>query len=623
MSRAQALALLVVLILAGLALRLYRLDAFSFRGDEAFTVLNWVSRPLLKTLNSEIALKDPQPPLAFALFRGWALLFGTGEIAMRLLPALGSLIGIAGMYALGHRVGGRGSGLAAAAMLAIHPFVIWHAQDAKAYVIWVAASSCAAWLALRALKRNRLADWLLYLAAAFTAAWLYYLELFLLACLNIHALVAYRKQTRTLRHWMLAQLALALMLAPWYLQERLLFGSGYGGTAGPLEPLRLVTWLLPALQFGRSLPGPLMERSAMLVAFVLLAGLWFMARRDRRMALFAGLCAFLPPLLLGLAALRLNVFTPRYVLASVPACILLFVELGGALWRRGLPTRILALAVAGAWLGLMLLSLNNAWFNPEFAKSPDWRGLARYLAEETAGKDLVVLGAADEAFTLYHAEQTDFLRLPASAAHEADEILAALRSASGNYDSIWLVADAPAAWPNRRVAADWLEENLQLIRETRIDTLPVRQYRSREVQADEVADAPLAVFPGVAALMGVRQGRTPEALVVELVWRAPGPSDLQLKAFVHLYDERGPAGGSPLLSQDDRFIQDFREDASGRTPGDLMRGVHALPLVGVPPGDHVLHVGLYDPVSGRRVPDANGADSAVAGQVSVTAPRAN
>ena len=93
--------LLLVLILLGLALRLYRIDAVSFRGDEAFTVLNWVSKPIAETLQSEIPLRDPQPPLAFALFRGWALLFGTSEFSKRVLPALFSLIGIPALYALG------------------------------------------------------------------------------------------------------------------------------------------------------------------------------------------------------------------------------------------------------------------------------------------------------------------------------------------------------------------------------------------------------------------------------------------------------------------------------------------------------------------------------------------
>ena len=620
MARAQTLALLVVLLLAGFALRLFQLDSFSFRGDEALTVLTWVSRPLAETLQSEIPVRDPQPPLAFALFRGWATLFGTSELLMRLLPVLSSLAGIAGLYALGRRIGGRRTGLLAAALLAIHPFLIWHAQDARPYAIWVTASTISAWLALCALQRDRRRDWLLYVVAAAVAAYLYYLELFFLLALNLYALVNLRDRGRLLRRWLTAQLLLAAILAPWYLQERLLLGSGYGGTAGATESLQLVTWLLPALQFGRNLPPDITARSALLVICALVAGLWFMLRRNNRYTLWVGLSAFLPPLLLGLVATRLNVFAPRYVLASAPACLLLLASLGAALWRRALWTRFLAAGVFSAWIALMLLGLNNAWFNPEFAKSPDWRGLAQYLRQETTPRDMVIQTAADEAFTLYYADRTASLRLPANPVQEEVDILEALRSAQLTHDSLWLVASPPAGWPNRHVTMDWLEANMQLLRTTQIGTLPVRQYRSWKVRAEELAAEDLASFAQVAGIAGVQTGRTPTDLVVQLVWRAVGQSNTSLKAFVHLYDARGPANGSPLWSQDDQFIQDGRADTRLWESGSLLRDVYHLALAGIPPGHYGLYAGLYDPESGERLKTDRGLDSVLVAQVTLQGP---
>ena len=617
MTRAQALALLVALVLAGLALRLFRLDAFSFRGDEAFTVLNWVSQPLQETLQSEIPLKDPQPPLAYALFRGWALLFGTGEFTLRLLPVLASLVGIAAMYALAHHVGGRSSGLLAAALWTLQPALIWHAQDARPYAIWVTLSTCAAWLALRALRRGSRLDWALYVLAATLAANLYYLELFLLVALNLYVILSYRRYGAVLRRWLAAQLLIGLLLAPWYLQERLLLGSGYGGTAGGLELLRLFTWLLPSLQFGRSLPDALLERSALLVGCALLAGLLLMARRQRQLALFAGLGAFLPSLLLGLASLRFDVFAPRYVLASIPASILLFVELGRGLWRRAWVARVLAVAIHVAWLALMLLSLGNAWFTPAFAKAPDWRGLTGYLRQQTSTSDLVVQAAADEAFTLYHNDATDFLRLPANPLQAIAEIQGALESAATNYDSIWLVASPPPGWPNRLVAMDWLTGQMQLILETQIGALPVRQYRSWEVQERELATAPLAAFGDIVSLAGINQARTPDSLVIELIWRVRGPAAASLKGFVHLYGAPRPDSGSPLWTQDDQFIQDGRVDSREWERGTLLRDVYTLALDGVPPGNYELRVGLYDPESGARVLLPEGTDTIHAGAVAL------
>ena len=74
-SRNTSLALLVIIILIGFALRLYRLDAVAFRGDEAFSAQYWAGERLAVTFSS-IATIEPHPPLTYLLFRLWGLLVG-------------------------------------------------------------------------------------------------------------------------------------------------------------------------------------------------------------------------------------------------------------------------------------------------------------------------------------------------------------------------------------------------------------------------------------------------------------------------------------------------------------------------------------------------------------------
>jgi len=230
---------------------------------------------------------------------------------------------------------------------------------------------------------------------------------------------------------------------------------------------------------------------------------------------------------------------------------------------------------------------------------------------------VVIQTAADEAFTLYHADRTEFLRLPANPGQDESEILEALRAAEVTYDSLWLVASPPPDWPNRNVGMDWLETNMQLMRETRIGVLPVRQYRPWKVHGRELAEENLASFSQIAELAGATTGRTPGDLTVELVWRVTGHSIASLKGFAHLYDTRGPEGGSPLWSQDDQFIQDGRVDSRFWEKGSLLRDVYQLPLHQVPQGDYVLHIGLYDPESGERIATNSGQDSVRVARIAV------
>ncbi|MEO8394852.1 MAG: glycosyltransferase family 39 protein, partial [Chloroflexota bacterium] len=227
LTQKSVLGSVVALTLLGFALRFFHLNTVSLRGDEAFTVLHWMREPLAQTL-ANIATVDPQAPLSYALFRGWALVMGTSEYVARILTALLSVIAVPIMYVLGHRLNGRRLGLMAAFLWAINPNQIWHAQDARNYAIWAVLSVLAVWLALRALEKRRRIDWILYIVAGALAAYVYYLELFIIIVLSLYVLLVYWRNRRLVLHWIGAEVVIGLLLAPWYLQSRLLIGSGYG-----------------------------------------------------------------------------------------------------------------------------------------------------------------------------------------------------------------------------------------------------------------------------------------------------------------------------------------------------------------------------------------------------------
>ena len=605
MSRQQSLAIIIGIILIGCALRLYRIDTVSFRGDEAFTVLNWTRHPLLETLQSEIPIKDPQPPLAFALFRGWALIFGTSEFSMRLLPALLNLVGIPAIYALGTRLDERRTGLLAALLWTLHPFVVWHAQDARNYAIWASFSIVALWLALRALEKQRRFDWLLYIIMAATTAYIYYLEIFTLVALNLYVVIIYRQDRRTMRRWLLAQLAIAAILAPWFLQERLLVSSGYGGTAAPLDLSLIFTWILPSLNFGRTIPIELMAQLWPVILGLLLLGLLWQAQNSRRYALLLGLIGTVPVILLSIVSLKLNVFTPRYILSAIPAYTILIAGLIIASQRYLQQTTLkhaLPTALLGGWLLLIGYSLSNYYFMPPH-KAPDWRGLTAYLHEYVEKNDLVIQAAADEAFTLYYDNFSDSERLPANPSQAETEIIGILKNAQENYRSIWLVAQTPSDWPNRETGSDWLAENMQEVRHTRAGTLNIQQYMPWQVRENQ--RMPQATFGEIAGISDIQISRTPDlndALIVWVNWQALGTTDSPLKAFIHLAGTVNPETGTTLWSQDDHFPQHRRIDTTSWSENETYRDIFYLPLEGVPPGDYELRIGLYDPDKGERVP---------------------
>jgi hypothetical protein len=597
----QRLFILVGLILIGFALRLYRINVPSLRGDEAFTVVHWMRTPLAES-TAAIATIDPQPPLAYALFRVWWLVLGDNEYLARYLPALLNLIGIAALYALGKRLSGARVGLVAALLWTVHPFQIWHAQDARNYAIWSAASVTGVWLALRAISKRRPVDWMLYIAVACLAAYIYYLELFVIFTLMLYVAIIGWRNGRLLRDWIIALVMIGLVLAPWYVQPRLLSGGGYGGTTGGFQAERLLTEFLPALNFGlRTMPFEWLTRLWLALLPVLMIGgvMWW--RRDWRRALLPTLLAIVPALLLGIVSTRINVFAPRYVLGSAPAFALIVAYLVIAL-MRSVWGKVIALLLLVFWLGVSFINLANHCLVHDYAKSPDWRAFTQYIEQQAKPTDIIVQRAADEALNFYYDEYNipfDRKQLPANPTQSEAEITGLLEADSRTHSSIWLVAQTFPDWPSAGIVEGWIAAHMQTVRRTNVNGIPVEQYKLWEVSPDELDEEPLATFEDVVELRSANilaADTTGDHLTIWLYWQPLQQTDTPLKIFVHLLNP-----GSPPQSQADQFPQSGRIATDSWHVREVYRDVYEIPLENVPAGDYDLVVGFYDPATGERL----------------------
>ncbi len=292
---------LAALLLVGFALRVERLGHFDYRGDEAFTVQYWMLPPLTQAVQRYITL-DPQPLLAYATYNTWGGLAGFTEFAVRMLPALVGTLGIAVAYHFGQQATGRRSvGLVVALIWAVHPFLVWHSQDARNYALWSTASLTSLWLALRALERDTVFAWVAFVAMSIVTGYLYYLELFVLFALSLYVLVAYGWRWRVYFKWLGAMLTVGAALAPWYLQPQLRSG-GYGGTTTGFVPERLFIEFPNTLMFGNTLPAHLGNWLWILVYAVLALGLWTAFRYERRLFWLTLFVGFVPPVLLSIVA---------------------------------------------------------------------------------------------------------------------------------------------------------------------------------------------------------------------------------------------------------------------------------------------------------------------------------
>jgi 4-amino-4-deoxy-L-arabinose transferase-like glycosyltransferase len=589
--RARLIALVILIGLAAL-LRIGGLGRSPLRGDEAFTIRYWAAPPAA-ILDPAVGLAriEPHPLGAFFTFWAWKALAGETEFAMRLLPALVNLLGVPAMYALGRRLfRDPGIGLAGALLWAISPFLIWHSQDARNYAMWASLSALSLWLLLRAtVSRARPADHALYVLACAAAMYVFFLHAFIMIAHGLFVLLCRRER---LRAWLGLMLILSVLLIPWGWQAVALAGSGYQGAIIGADAWAL--WrFYPALAFGETLPQPATETGTLALAGGLLAAylvtLVLMSIRHRDTAVLCALLALVPLILLWLAATRLDVFNPRYLIGALPGILLPWAFLLASVRRAqsaGARRFTAALGLA-ALLVPALISL-GAYFSPAYRKAPDWFGLRDYLRAAVSAADALIVTAADPAsgnidpaFDYYYDGPAPVTVLPYPGA-DTDEVVAA---ALEGRRAVWLVVSGDAAAP---VDAALRARGVLISDEGAGESFIVRQYRAPDVVPGEI-ESPLSLSLGGVRLIGFALTGMPQTgstLTVLLFWEGQPAPDLT--AFLHLIGSPRP-DGSTLWAQ---------HDHPPIAPG---RDVFAIDLRGVPPGEYTLRVGLYDPQTGARV----------------------
>lgn len=595
-ARRRWLWMLVLLVGLAFALRVVRLDAVPLRGDEAFAVRYWAADP--RDIVRDLAREEPHPLGTFVGFWAWKQAAGDSEFAMRFLPLLGNLVGVAAIAQLGRRLlGSDRAGLIAAALWAIHPYLIWHAQDVRNYAIWAGLSALALWLFIRAADRGQRRHWLLYVAVEALALYTFFLEAFFLLGHALYLLLV-RRERRAIRGALLSWALLGVLLVPWLAQIWYLADSGYQGAVGDADPAALLTKFLPTLLIGDILPAP-WDALLPLLWIALVAAGWMLRRPPLpRVGLWIALSVLVPAGLLLIAAGRMSVFHPRYILAATPALLLLTTWALLPLFERR-ATRPARLAIAAAMFALPVLSaaVLVPYYRGEDAKSPDWPGLAAYLKARTLPGDLIVQGSLDPAFGYYYGQPADEISLRADA-----EPTALLRPEVNFRSGIWTL-DAP---PDVR---DWLAEQMQPVSERQVGAFHVNQYRRWDVRSSEIAQPSGAQFGDFARLAGVTlQGPDPstQALTVLLYWEPLRQTEIDYVVFVHL---AGPGASDedagPLIDQDDHRPRDGFASTLSWQPGTLVRDPYHLleTPADLAPGAYRLIIGFYDPADpAARVP---------------------
>jgi 4-amino-4-deoxy-L-arabinose transferase-like glycosyltransferase len=265
----KKIALWLVLLLAGL-LRFYNNTAVALWHDEAFSAL-YISKYGWGEMMHRIIL-DVHPPLYYIVLRLWGYIFGDGLLSLR---GMSIILGVATVWAgyllIKKAFKSENWALLAALFLAINPFQIQYALEARMYTLGTFLVLLSGYFLLMALETQSKKYWvyhavtvagcalthyfLLFSVATYGLYWLYYV-------ISKHRSVFYK--TKDFIYGACAYIFSAILYIPWipsFIEQNTRVQSGYWIQA----PDR---WAIPGTIWKIVFGGQGMNRSALAIGTI-------------------------------------------------------------------------------------------------------------------------------------------------------------------------------------------------------------------------------------------------------------------------------------------------------------------------------------------------------------------
>jgi hypothetical protein len=209
------------LIVLAAILRFYHLATQEIWLDEAFSGL-LVQRPAMLPLIAS----ESNPPLYWLILKGFCSVFGNRPEVLRALSALFSAVSVAVVTFYAARVVNRRFALGAGLFLALSPYSLYYAQEARAYSLLILLSLVMLLSCYHAVTQKSRAAVVAFALSVLAAGFTHYLVAFTLLPLTLWliARVRQRPDERNVIRWLLISMAAAaglcaLWAAPSFLRQ--------------------------------------------------------------------------------------------------------------------------------------------------------------------------------------------------------------------------------------------------------------------------------------------------------------------------------------------------------------------------------------------------------------------
>ena len=164
-----------------------------------------------------VFLSDTNPPVYYLCLYIWTLLFGTSDVALRLLSIACSLACLPLLVGISSRTGGKEAVFASCVLFAFSPLAIYYSTEGRMYsLLWLFVLTTT-WASLLAQERlGGIAIYALWVLASVAGFLIHYFFLFPWAGIVVYLLIKPEKFARV--RLAACVLLTATLILPWYLR---------------------------------------------------------------------------------------------------------------------------------------------------------------------------------------------------------------------------------------------------------------------------------------------------------------------------------------------------------------------------------------------------------------------
>jgi hypothetical protein len=523
--------------------------------------------------------------------------------------------------------------------------LIWDAQDNRMYPLLAVFDFASFYFSLSILQKR--GGWLHgigYVVSTTLALYTHYLAIFVVFTENVvWALLVWRlpERRRRIGIWIAAQAAVALLFTPWLLRASVTVSQFTTDFLPAVKAGEMLRRTLVGLSLGRSVDahiGPILGLGFVVTLALGLSPL--IGRREER-ALGSGgftesqsilvlLVYLLVPLacIAAFSVLRFPIFDERYIMLSLPAYLLILARGLSYLSAPG-PRRWIA-AFGLVWILLVTgHSLRNYYSVPRYMKGIDWREYVAQLLACAEPGDLLIQNYPDPGLTYHLRDRMPRVLLPTGYPADVKETEGELQRLSETYTRIWLQPAKYSQWDSEGLVETWLGRHTLKVGERVFPRARLARYLPPQtyeplispVQATlgekvqlmgyvleqevETHSREVCSSPQLLDTLSLQPG---ERLYLTLFWQPLADMETDLTVFSHLYDP-----GGQLWGQKDSQPVGGTYPTSQWRMGETIVDRYEIQLdPQAPAGKYTLAVGMYDLVTGDRLP-ATGAEQVLLG----------